>query len=189
MRPVAGFVLVGGQSSRMGSDKAMLEDSGLTLLDSMAARVRQAVGNVTVIGPSERYPEWNPVADRRPGCGPLGGIETALAMRLAEWNLIVAVDMPLATAGFLSSVVRAAQECDGDCLVPLSPEGRAEPLCAVWRHTSLAAVQRTLDAGVRKVTGVFDDLPVSHFIIDNQKYVTNLNTPADWQDYLRGKLG
>jgi len=50
-----GFVLAGGASTRMGRDKALLPFAGRTLLEHVAARVAEAAGNVTVIGPPERY--------------------------------------------------------------------------------------------------------------------------------------
>src|SRR5579862_7372387 len=93
---IAGFVLVGGLSARMDSDKALLGVGGSTLVDQIASRVRAAAGNVTLIGPPENYASsgYNVIADRVTGCGPLGGVFTALSVTTAEWNLIVACDLP-----------------------------------------------------------------------------------------------
>src|SRR5437762_8761701 len=76
----AGFVLVGGHSSRMGRDKALLPlDSGL-LIEKLAAMVAAVVGTVALIGEPERYKHLGLecLPDLRPGMGPLAGIEAAL---------------------------------------------------------------------------------------------------------------
>ena len=94
--PRAGFVLVGGNSSRMGRDKAGLPLLGRTLVEHVAAAVAEAAGSVTLIGPPGRYSslDFPIIADWRPGLGPLGGIHTALTHSPAVWNLIAACDLP-----------------------------------------------------------------------------------------------
>jgi molybdopterin-guanine dinucleotide biosynthesis protein A len=92
-----GFVLVPGHSTRMGRDKALLKFHGSTFAGGIAECVRRVAGNVTLVGPPDRYRElgYTVIPDRVPGCGPLGGVYTALSSSHAEWNLIVACDMPL----------------------------------------------------------------------------------------------
>ena len=76
----AGFVLAGGGSRRMGRDKALLPWRGSTLIQFVAGQVLNAAGSVTLIGNPDGlaglgYPV---IGDLHPGCGPLGGLETAL---------------------------------------------------------------------------------------------------------------
>ncbi len=80
----------------MGRDKAYLPVSGGILVTRVAGAVEAAAGNVALVGDPERYADlgYPVVADRYPGQGPLGGILTALGEKAAEWNLIVACDMP-----------------------------------------------------------------------------------------------
>jgi molybdopterin-guanine dinucleotide biosynthesis protein A len=90
----AGFVLVGGNSSRMGRDKARLPFHGTTLVEHVASTVADAAGSVTLVGAPERYASlgFPMLVDSRTGAGPLAGIHTALASSPAAWNLIVACD-------------------------------------------------------------------------------------------------
>ena len=150
----------------------------------IAGEVRAAAGSVTVIADPARYADLGlpTVADLRPGAGPLGGIETALAQRAAEWNLVVACDMPNLERELLKSLIAAAiEEGNGpvDCVLGLSASG-LEPLCAVYRAQALGPIRAALDAGVRKVTDGLAGLQVAHFEIDNQKVTANVNTPEDW---------
>ena len=89
--PVNGFILAGGQSTRMGRDKALLDWHGIPLLNHMVNLLQQATDAVRVVG-RDRFP------DRLPSRGPLSGIATALTISSTEINLIVAVDLPLLTA-------------------------------------------------------------------------------------------
>ena len=97
----AGFVLAGGANSRMGRDKALLAIGRSTLLEVVAARVSAAAGSVIVIGPPERYAflGLRVQADLISDCGPLAAIYTALKTSQADWNLVVACDMPSVTPG------------------------------------------------------------------------------------------
>ncbi|MEZ5353474.1 MAG: molybdenum cofactor guanylyltransferase [Bryobacteraceae bacterium] len=177
----AGFVLAGGQSSRLGRDKALLPYRGTTLLNHVAEQVRVAAGSATVIGNPDRYRKLGlaVLADGRPGMGPLAGIETALSAGLGEWNLVVACDMPNLEGEWLGGLMRAAADVDCDVLMGRSASG-LEPLCAVYHARALGAVSAALDAGVRKVTEALRSLQVAHFEIDNQRVTANVNTPEDW---------
>src|SRR5579863_4844402 len=92
----AGFILGGGESSRMAVDKGLLEIDGEAVI-LRTARVMEAVaGSACVVGGVETYRGLGlrAIADDWPRCGPLGAIATALRASDAEWNLIVACDLP-----------------------------------------------------------------------------------------------
>ena len=101
----------------MGRDKALMPWHGSTLLETAVAKVREAAGNAAILGSPELYGHLGfPVlADRVPDCGPLAGLDAALAQTRAEWNLILACDMPLITTDLLGSLLRSAE---GDAVVP-----------------------------------------------------------------------
>ncbi len=178
----AGFVLTGGRSTRMGTDKALLPWRGRTLIEHVAGVVRASAGSVTLIGPPERYsPLGLPVtADAVPGRGPLGGILTALDVTPAEWNLVVACDMPGLTASFLESLLVAAEECGAGCLVPVSPSGRSHPLCAVYRRTLLPAVRQAVGEDRLKMTEVIAGLGTVYHAVSDEGLFLNMNTPKDF---------
>ena len=118
----AGFVLAGGRSSRMGRDKALLPWKGSTLIQSVAREVFQAAGNTTLIGSPELYGKlgFPVIPDRIEGCGPMGGLHAALSAKAAEWNLLVACDMPAVTCELLAALLDATETSDSDAVVPTS---------------------------------------------------------------------
>jgi molybdenum cofactor guanylyltransferase len=158
----AGYVLVGGRSTRFGTDKALAEWHGQPLARCVAERVRAAAGSVTLVGSPERYQDLGlpVVADETPGLGPLGGILAALHHSRADWNLVVACDMPYVTGEFLGYLVRLAQENAAEVVMPLDGEGQDEPLCTVYSRRCHGPIDAAVARGVRKVTEAFAGLPV-----------------------------
>jgi molybdopterin-guanine dinucleotide biosynthesis protein A len=159
----------------MGRDKAMLPFRGSTLSQAIAREVEAAAGSVVLVG----NPDLG-IPDRYPGEGPLGGILTALEHSAADWNLIVACDMPSVTAQFLSLLLRTARERDADVLVPRGPSGRPEPLCAVYHRRALAGLQAHFARGTRKVTVALESLATVSLEVSEVALFQNLNTPEDW---------
>jgi molybdopterin-guanine dinucleotide biosynthesis protein A len=184
----AGFVLVGGKSSRMGRDKALLSHQGTTLVEHVAAQVVAAAGSATLIGPPERYEFLGlpVVADSVSNFGPVAGIQAALQATGEDWNLIVACDMPSVSADFLRSLFEAAEQCGADCLVPHSPSGLPEPLCAVYHRNCLAGINRAIGEDLRKTTSALSKLRVSAWPVSESLWFQNLNTPEDLATYRHG---
>jgi len=181
----AGFVLAGGQSSRMGRDKALLPFRGGALAGHVAATVAAAAGSAVLIGDPRKYGHlgYPAVPDRSPGAGPLGGIESALSYTGADWNLIVACDMPGISAAFLRGLLDAAERLNADALVPAGPSGRPEPLSAVYHRRCRETLRGALEAGVRKITDALAGLHVARWTVDDASCFENLNTPEEWACY------
>ena len=181
----AGFVLVGGRSSRMGRDKALLRWNSHALVEDVAAMVRSVAGNVALVGMPERYGSLGLecLPDVRPGLGPLAGIEAALASGRAELNLIAACDMPGIEAMWLRRLVREAGESGALCTMIRDVEGRVHPLCGVYRSECLPAVRRALDERRLRLQDVTEELRAA--ILDIGSPLINLNTPQEWMAWQR----
>lgn len=152
-----GFVLAGGQSTRMGRDKALLEVEGETL-------VERALGLLRGLGLEPRICGSRPdlacfgdvVPDNFPRCGPLGGIEAALAVSDAELNLFVPVDLPGLPAVFLRWLMARAETSLAVATIP-QYGGRLQPLCAVYGRRLLSGLRTALGAGRFKVMAGIED--------------------------------
>jgi molybdopterin-guanine dinucleotide biosynthesis protein A len=177
----AGFVLAGGASSRMGRDKAFVTFHGRAFIEIVADAVLQVTGSVTIIGPPHVYERlgYPVIPDLRNNAGPLAGIETALSHTAADWNLVIACDMPRADAATLRRILDEAlahPECA--CILPQNA-GLAEPLCAAYRRRLLPVVSRALDSGVRKIISALPGSAVRYLVMEDQPAFQNINTPEE----------
>ena len=181
----AGFVLVGGKSSRMGCNKALLQIRNQTLTEQVARQLRIVTNGVCLIGQADIYGSlgYSTIQDLYKECGPLAGIHAALSAAIAEWNLVVACDMPEVTAEFLGLLIARAEQGSADAVIPAGPDGRPEPLCAAYHRTCLAEITRALEAGIFKVMSGLSRLKVDIWRVPDGRYFHNLNTPLDWTDY------
>jgi len=156
-----GFVLAGGRSSRMGRDKALLQLGGRSMLEIALDKLRALPlpAPPRVAGARSGA---GAVADLHPGCGPLSGMEAALAASNRPLNVFLPLDMPLLPAKFLSWMLRRAQITGAMVTVPRI-NGRPQPLCAVYHQELLGPITRSLLAGNYQVMPVVCSAP-SHSI-------------------------
>jgi len=181
-----GFVLAGGQSSRMGQDKAFMDFGGQTLLDRALTVMGDVCDRVAIVGDPARFANYESVvADIFSGCGPLAGIQAALAHSTGELNLLLAVDMPFVSAELLAFLFTKAENTDAVVTVPRTARG-LQPLCAVYRRDFCTIAEQALRAGKYKVDGAFAGVAVR--TIDEQELAAagfsarsffNVNTPQD----------
>ena len=170
MAPLSVAILVGGQSRRMGQDKALLRlrPGDPPLLQIVIDRVRPLAEDLVLIGPNRPgYDQFGVpiVPDRYPDVGPLGGIATALAHARHDACLVVACDMPFLNTALLAYMA-GLPRASFDALVPLIPDrsGDAEApliyqsLHAIYRKSCLVPIQRRLAAGSRRVHDVYPDV-------------------------------
>jgi molybdopterin-guanine dinucleotide biosynthesis protein A len=190
----AGYVLVGGRSSRMGRDKALLPFRGGALVQSVARAVSEAVGSATLVGDPGRYGAlgYPVIPDLQPGEGPLGGILTALRHSGADWNFIAACDMPQLRPETLRELIGKLLDAplyaqlEADALLPVGPQGRAEPLCALYHRRCAKAFEDAFAAGVRKITAALENLRTIRMHVAEVSFFQNVNTPEEWAQHDAG---
>ena len=143
------FVLAGGESSRMGRDKALLElPSGETMLRRALHTAKQAAGKVVLVAPEGRYPElqaeFQTISDIHPGRGPLSGIHAALCYSATEWNLVLGVDSPRVTPELLRFLLTVAAGAAAALAVVPRVAGRLHTVCAAYRKAFAQTAERDL---------------------------------------------
>jgi molybdopterin-guanine dinucleotide biosynthesis protein A len=193
-----GYILVGGASSRFGSDKALAELAGRPMYSRLAELLKAVfLWRVYLVGNISRYGNLGMecVPDLWPGEGPLGGIATAL--RHAETasdadrtdhNIILSCDMPFLTTRWIEELLTHALESDVQVILPRSLHG-LEPLCAVWRTDARAALEAQFHKGTRKVTEaianlkseVLDEAVWKRFDTGGRLF-WNMNTHSDYEE-------
>ncbi|HKS66193.1 MAG TPA: molybdenum cofactor guanylyltransferase [Candidatus Acidoferrales bacterium] len=186
---VAAFVLAGGESSRMGRDKALLEIGGTPMIVRVTRLAESVAGPVRVIGSPQRFEALGlpAIRDDWPGAGPLGAIATALRASECAWNLVVACDLPYLTLEWLAFLIERARTSAGDVVLPMNDAG-AEPLCAMYHKNCEPAVWLALDRGVRKVIDGLAHVRVEYMEraewkrFDSEGLLfKNMNSPDDYE--------
>ena len=183
---VTAFVLAGGKSSRMGSDKAFLRLGDETLL-SLALKAASAVtGDVRIVGDGQKFAAFGRVVeDVYRGQGPLGGIHAALSSSETELNLVLAVDLPFLEQEFLEYLLSRARESGAVVTVPRAGGG-LHPLCAAYRRGFAEVAEQSLRGGKNKIDSLFST--VGTRVIEEEELVRagfsaemfrNLNTPEE----------
>ena len=165
---ITAVILAGGQSRRLGRDKAVEPFAGEPLISRVIRRASEAVSAhhvVVVVADADRAAEL-PLDDDHlvavdvfPDCGSLGGIYTGLNASPTQWSLVTACDMPFLSAPLLSHL---ASLRDGfDAVVPVV-DGRPEPTHALYTRRCLPPIEARLRAGQLKISGFFDDVAVRY---------------------------
>jgi molybdenum cofactor guanylyltransferase len=150
------FVLAGGRSTRMGQDKALLRLAGRSLLEIALDKLRilpLADAPRIVATRSDLSSHAAVIPDLQPGCGPLSGIEAALAASPRPLNVFLPVDIPLLPAHFLLWMLQRAETTGAVMTVPRI-NGWPQPLCAVYHRDLLGHITASLRAGDYKVMPV-----------------------------------
>src|SRR5262245_33823192 len=110
---VTAFILAGGKSTRMGTDKALVMLEGRTLLARMLELARSICANVRIVGDPAKFGAFaSVVGDVFQACGPLGGIHAALRSSQTELNLMLAVDMPFLSIALLEFLIGRSRQSD-----------------------------------------------------------------------------
>ena len=160
---LSAFILAGGKSTRMGTDKAFVLLEGRTLLARMLDLARQMTSNVHIVGdPAKLAPGIGDltnamvttIEDIFPGCGPLGGIHAALRSSLTDLNVVLAVDVPFVSLALLSYLISRAKNSDANVTLARAAGG-FQPLCAVYRRSLAEAAEDALRAGHYKIDALF----------------------------------
>ncbi|WP_082691135.1 molybdenum cofactor guanylyltransferase [Mycobacterium sp. GA-1199] len=181
--PLAGIILAGGASRRMGRDKATLPYEGTTLVERMVSILAPRCAPIFVIAaPGQALPALDAevLRDEVRGVGPLlatGRGLRAAAEAGAELAFVSAVDMPLLTVELIDELVAPAVRVDADVVLPW--DGRDHYLAGVYRTALAGRVDELIAAGERSMRALVDRVDTQRIVMPEQRALTNLNTAAD----------
>lgn len=164
----------------MGTDKALLQFGGDTLVERGVRTLSTVCSNVWILdGPLNLSRFGRVLPDALPGAGPLGGIVTALEHTASERNVILAVDMPFLPSAVLQALLTVAAKSGAAAVIAVSA-GQAQPLCGVYLKHLLPGLQGELAAGRGKVMSALlaaGRVEEVHFA--DPSFFRNLNTQAE----------
>ena len=187
-RLISALILAGGQSSRMGSDKAFVCWQGVPLLRRVCDVAQHCCASVSVLSPwPHKYEAILPkqiqmVHETEPGQGPLVGLYHGLGATQSTWVLLLACDMPCLDPRVLQRWITQleAPESEEFARVPYHHE-RWEPFCGMYHQAARASLKQYIDQGGRSFQRWLAQASVKAIALDTalSPMFWNCNTPTD----------
>lgn len=188
----SGFVLAGGRSRRMGTNKALLPLAGRRLVDRAIDLLSPHVEEVFVVGPPEVFPFLHvPVhPDEIKLSGPLGGILTGLRHARFDRSLVLGVDLPFLTGEVIDRILDEARSADADVTLPRY-HNIQETLCGVYSRRCITPIEGMLMAGRKSVLDLLERVRTR--ILEESTFgdllggdpFFNINTKEDYEEAKR----
>jgi len=185
---VSGVILAGGQSRRMGFNKAFLEVGGRPIIERVIEKVALISKEILLVtNTPDEYAHlgYPALPDAYPGMGALGGIYSGLKAARNPYALVVACDMPFLSAPLLRYMTLLAP--GHDAVVPRTDKG-IEPLHALYSKACLPAMEQLLDKNKLRIIAFYSQVRVRY--VEQEEIETldpkhlsffNVNSPADLQ--------
>jgi molybdenum cofactor guanylyltransferase len=186
MLQVGGYVLAGGKSSRMGTDKSLMRLGGVPLIARAVQTLHEVCATVAILSGNPVLEIYAPlVRDHHADCGPIGGIEAALAHSSFEWNLLLPVDVPFVPAWFLRDWVGRVIAREGTRAAYFEIAGKPHPGLLLIRRAARSSIEDSIKKAQYKL------LPAIHAAAgpalwveriddtDVQQWFANINTPEE----------
>ena len=158
--PISGYVLAGGHSSRMGTDKSLLQLAGKPLIAHAVSKLSRVCADVFILSSNPALAAYAPlVPDVHPNCGPIGGMEAALLHSHHDWNLFLAVDLPFLPSAFTYGWVnRWIQSSDDGARIRLfSDDGRSHPTFCLLHKDVLPFLSEAIRKNDLRLMRVFEE--------------------------------
>ena len=204
---IEAFILTGGQSRRMGTDKSQLLLDGQSFVERIAGELSAVTQSVTIVGGNgdsrgraHKLPTGNPELETRnskletlkmapdvyPDWGALGGVHAALSACGNVWALIVACDFPFVTSELFTRLASVAE--DLEAVAPIQRDGIPQPLCALYRvEPCLSRAEHFIKSGERKPIALLQSVHTRWVSFDELRnlkgadhFFDNINTPEDY---------
>ncbi len=189
--PATAIVMAGGESSRMGIDKSMLSIKGQSIIAIICEQLRDSFDEILISANQVdkfAFLGFKVVPDKVPEQGPLMGIASALEASTNEYNFVVACDIPKINLNCVNKMLTEAIESRVDIVVPVTGEEKYEPLFAIYRKSTLEAINKILSSGKNKIADVFPLCTVKYIEMDSTDWFMNLNTIADYEEFQKKLL-
>jgi len=194
----SGFILAGGESRRMGTEKARLVLDGQSFVERIARELSSVTSSIKVVGdrvsPAELHLnlpiDIQAAPDVYPQWGALGGVHAALSACSESWALVVACDFPFVTGELFASLAGVRE--DSEAVAPIQQDGIPQPLCSLYRvEPCLRLAEQLIKSGERKPVTLLQSVRTRWVLFNELRHLKgadsffdNINTP---EDYIRVK--
>ena len=189
---IQGFILAGGESRRMGTDKSRLVLGGQSFIERIAQELSPLTASIRLVGDRFSQADSEPkttlqvAPDIFPHWGALGGVHAALSACSATWALVVACDFPFVTDELFYCLARARG--DFEAVAPIQADGIPQPLCSLYRvEPCRRLAEQLIKSGERKPIALLQSVRTRWVLFTELSRLTrsecffdNINTPEDY---------
>lgn len=188
MATISAYIIAGGKSSRMGSDKGMLLLNETVFIAHIVKALQEAtIQNITIVSTNSDYDflNCNRIEDIYPDKGPVGGIFTALSHSQTEQNIISSVDVPLISAEIITWLIN---NIDNEKLITqVKIADKTSPLIAVYNRKAVTVFEEHLKREQLRLRMVVEAIPHKTIEVPDKwcALLQNINTKEDYQNLIK----
>lgn len=178
---IATYILAGGKSSRMGTDKGLIPLKGKPFVQWILEATAPLTTKTTLVTSNTAYDQFSVdrIEDQYKESGPLGGIHSALSHTTTQWNLIVSCDAPLVTTALFNHLIQHHNPEHEVTFAALN--GKAMPLIGIYHQHLNELAEKQLKTGKRKVMQFIEQTSFKAVelagLFDHE--LQNINTPEE----------
>jgi molybdopterin-guanine dinucleotide biosynthesis protein A len=168
IRPLTGSALIlgGGRGTRIGCDKKKLELGGVSVLESLAARLKTLFGEVLLSSNDPVEIHGVTVLPDKIGAGPMAGIYQGLLYCTSEYLYVLACDMPFINAAYIDYMRELIARKGMDVCIARHGDGKLELFNSFYKKSCTAAMGKVLSKGIYKLRLILSQLNV--YTIDGE---------------------
>lgn len=196
-KTISAIVLAGGESSRMGQDKALLPLANQTLLAKICHVAAECTARVYIVTPwIEKYQHIVPqncqiisetiILPHQTSNCPIIGFVQGLRQINTDWALLLACDLPRLSSSHIKLWSEDLKQVSASqiALLPRNAKGW-EPLCGFYRRSCLSFLEAYIATGGKSFQGFLAQHSIAELSVSDRNCLFNCNTPEDWRRILR----
>lgn len=187
-KKVTGIILSGGKSSRMGTEKGLVEYKGKALIEYSINALCSVCDELVISSGNDCYSYLNIpiVGDEIENCGPIGGIYSCMKAIPSDIYLVISCDVPNVTAQLFANLLNVLNQ--NEAVIPVDDNGKQQPLVACYASDCFTIFESELQEGKFKMMKLLSKLNVRYYPISKElnfksaNLFFNANTPEDLQE-------
>ena len=184
------IIMAGGRSRRMGQDKTILKINGTPVIKYIFDQLRSHFDQILVSSNNiakHSFSGVKVVPDEVANKGPLMGIASALRVSQNDINFVIACDIPEVDIDLIRRLIKKNRNFDA--VLPQTGPSQYEPLFAVYKKSTLAAIDESIISGNYKILDPLKKCKVNYVKLHRAEQIKNLNTMSDYLQFVKEKSG
>jgi len=178
---LTGIILAGGQSTRIGRDKALLEFGGMRLIARSISIIAPLCDEILIStnNPGLEYLRYPLVSDEHRGIGPIAGLHAALRYSQSEYHIVIPCDTPLVTVDVFERMFAIVSAAHPPACVAGTADGFIEPLIGCYHRSALPALEKQIQRQDYKLHNALTRMGAAVEVFRDGRLFWNINTKAD----------